>query len=116
MGGDDALTLKQCMQWFGDLVTPDWWGEVWLKEGFASYFEALGATAANPNLAVLETFYGDETSRALVADAKNSSNHALVKTKGVLPSTPCSAFSQRAPTESLVISVNVMCEQQAKHT
>ena len=116
MGGDDALTLKQCMQWFGDLVTPDWWGEVWLKEGFASYFEALGATAANPNLAVLETFYGDETSRALVADAKNSSNHALVKTKGVLPSLECSAFSQRAPTDRLVTSVNVMFNQQDKHT
>ncbi len=114
MGGDDALTLKQCMQWFGDLVTPDWWGEVWLKEGFASYFEALGATAANPNLAVLETFYGDETSRALVADAKNSSNHALVKTKGVLPPLPCSAFSQHAPTDSLMTFVKAMSSQQNK--
>lgn len=36
-------------QWFGNLVTLNWWDDLWLNEGFASYIEYKGIAQYHPD-------------------------------------------------------------------
>jgi aminopeptidase N len=50
-------------QWFGDLVTPAWWDDIWLNESFAEWMGVKIAEAWRPDLGI----HADQMSQTLRA-------------------------------------------------
>jgi aminopeptidase N len=63
-----VLAHEMAHQWFGDLVTMQWWDDLWLNEGFATWManKPLAAAHADWNVGVDEAV---ENQRALDLDA-----------------------------------------------
>ena len=61
-------------QWFGNLVTMDWWKELWLNESFATWIEYWAVDTLFPSWQVFTQFVNDETGRAYDLDALESSH------------------------------------------
>ncbi len=61
-------------QWFGNLVTMEWWTDLWLNEGFASYIEYLAVDKLFPKWDIWTQFSNNDLGVALRLDALKSTH------------------------------------------
>ena len=76
---DSAVSYKQQIaetvahelahQWFGDLVTMEWWNDLWLNESFATYMSFKAMEAVFPEWQMDIQYFDDVIATAFSADS-----------------------------------------------
>ena len=64
-----TITHEMAHQWFGDLVTMQWWDNLWLNEGFATWMENKPVAAMHPEWNIDQVVAAD-VDRTLNLDAQ----------------------------------------------
>jgi aminopeptidase N len=62
-------------QWFGDLVTMQWWDNIWLNEGFATWMENKPVAAMHPEWNIDQLVAADEDGHAEPRRAAHHPRH-----------------------------------------
>ncbi|KLP00364.1 putative APE2-aminopeptidase yscII [Fusarium fujikuroi] len=68
-------------QWFGNLVTMDFWDGLWLKEGFATWMSWYSSNAFYPEWRIWEGYVTEDLRSALGLDSLRSSHPIEVPVK-----------------------------------
>ena len=68
-------------QWFGNLVTMDFWDGLWLNEGFATWMSWYSCNTFYPEWKIWQSFVVDDLQSALSLDALRSSHPIEVPVK-----------------------------------
>jgi aminopeptidase N/puromycin-sensitive aminopeptidase len=55
-----VIAHEMAHQWFGDLVTMQWWDNIWLNEGFATWMENKAVAAMHPEWNIDQVVSADE--------------------------------------------------------
>ncbi|MBN3325510.1 ERAP1 aminopeptidase, partial [Atractosteus spatula] len=69
-----AHELAHQAGWFGNLVTMQWWNDLWLNEGFGNYMQFIAADKLEPSWCVEDQLLTVNVYRALERDSFSSSH------------------------------------------
>ncbi|KAL9985906.1 hypothetical protein ACROYT_G008359 [Oculina patagonica] len=68
-------------QWFGNLVTMEWWNDLWLNEGFASFMENVGVNHIHPEWKMMDQFFLDKFQVSTSLDQLSNSHPIMAVVK-----------------------------------
>lgn len=77
----EVVTHELAHQWFGNLVTMDFWDGLWLNEGFATWMSWYATNELFPEWKVWESYVADSLQQALKLDSLRSSHPVEVPVK-----------------------------------
>lgn len=80
----DQHCLELAHQWFGNLVTMDWWSELWLNEGFATWVGWLAVDYLHPGHQCWSQFVAEAVQTAFQLDSLRASHPIEVPVKDAL--------------------------------
>ncbi|KAF7701086.1 endoplasmic reticulum aminopeptidase 1 isoform X1 [Silurus meridionalis] len=73
LGITKVIAHELAHQWFGNLVTMQWWNDLWLNEGFAKFMEFVSTNITYPELQVNDYFL-EKCFTAMGVDSLSSSH------------------------------------------
>lgn len=73
-----VVAHEMAHQWFGDLVTMNWWDDLWLNEGFASWMENKSSIDLNPEWQARESAVAFDREGAMDIDATGAT-HPIIR-------------------------------------